>query len=532
MKLPALSSNWLEHSRSGLLREKETIRICFLAVFVWGMIAHAYGFVHCSLSHDVLNAFVAGTAENNSKIMFGRYFVPVYRAIFRGPVVLPWLIGLWGLLWNAISVCMVVHLLEVRSKFRIVLISGVMVTNITVISQIATYLHEYDVNAFSLVLAIGAVCLWRYRADLLNCILGGLCLMVSMGIYQSFVAVTVTLIIWLSIVDLLYEKSVKRIFVNGLWGILMVLLGGVLYALIMKVVHAATGVMLESRMDLTAGEEAGGLLAVYARLIIPAIIDLCGNLAHNAYYRIPQIVAIACIVVLLAVLSVRIFKRKKFTWDRLILIGILCLALPFGLNCVYFLAKGEGMHDVTTYATWFFYIILLQLAFWVFENLKESHAMAHFSVAAASILVICILWQNVTLSNTAYVKKQMEVDSTLSTMTRVVAMLEQRDDYVVGETKIAMVGVPQNLASRPVFDKVRTITGMDMETAFYGDAASTYYNNYEAYFRYVMNYPVNLCVGEERWEKVVMNPRVKAMPAFPKEGCMEMIDDILVIKVG
>lgn len=523
---------WCSHIYSEFLREKESIRFCFIVVFLWGMAAHAYGFVHCNLSHDVLNAFVASPMEETWKIMLGRYFVPVYRAIFRGSVTLPWLIGLWGLFWCTIAVYMVTRLLEMGSRFQTVLIAGIMVTNITFISQIATYLYEFDFNAFALVMAIGAVCLWRYKPGLLSCILGGICIMLSIGIYQSYVAVTVTLIIWISIMELLREKPVKQVFCNGLWGILMIALGGLFYFLIGKMVHSATGIALESRTDALYMEEGGSLLAVYIRLILPSIKDLGGNIVHPAYCRVPQLAAIVCILVFVTILTAWIIRRKKFTWDRILLIGVLCIALPFGINCVYFLAKGMGMHDLTVYAACFFYIIVLQLAFWVFQNGKDFSALAHPSVTATCLLVIWVLLQNVTLSNTAYVKKQMDVDSTFSTMTRVVSMLEQREDYVVGETKIALVGVPRNLASRPVFDKVRTITGVNHDSAFYSDKTSEYYNTYEAYFRYVMNYPVNLCAGEERTEKVMSRPEIEEMPIFPSTGCIQNLDGILVIKLS
>lgn len=529
MERKSVTPKWCDHIYSELWKEKETIRFCLIAVFLWGMIAHAYGFVHCSLSHDVLNAFVADTTEEICKIANGRYFVPVYRAVFRGPVTLPWLIGLWGLLWCSVAVYMVSRLLEMRSRLQIALTAGIMVTNITFISQIATYLHEFDINAFALVLVVGAVCLWKYKPGLVSSILGGVCIMLSIGIYQSYIAVTVTLIIWVSIMELLREKRVKTVFCNGLWGILLVLLGGVFYLLVARVIHSATGIVLDQR---TNPIQEGSVLTEYLRLIVPALVDLGGNIVHNAYQRLPQIAAIGCVLLLLAVHCVRIFRRKKFTWDRLALLGVLCLALPFGINCVYFLTKGMGMHDVTSYATCLFYVIVLQLAFWVLENEKDAFSMARPSAAAAWLLVIWVLLQNVTISNTVYLKKQMDTDSSLSTMTRVVAMLEQQEDYVIGQTKIALVGIPENHASRPVFDQVKTITGMNMESAFYIDDWTEYYNPYEDYFRYVLNYPVNLCMGQERQEKVLSRPEIREMPAFPNAGCIRMLDDILVVKLG
>ena len=527
-----LVPKWWERIYDAILREKETITVCLISVFVWGLIAHTYGFVHRNLTHDGLNVFVVEDWEETWKIMLGRYFVPVYRSIFRGPIMLPWLFGLLGLLWSSAAVYMVVKLLEVRSKFQMVLISGILVTNISYIAQIATYLYEFDFNTCAIVMAVGAVALWRWKKGLWGCLPGAVCVMLSIGIYQSFVAVTVTLIIWLSIMDLLQEKNVKDVFRNGLWGIGMLVLGGLLYFLVGQIVHSVTGIPLEARTDALAVAEGDSLIAQYIRLIIPAIRDLAGNIVHPAYCRVPQILAIGGILVILGTLCLIRIRKRKFTWDRIVLLGVLLLALPFGMNCVYFLAKGEGMHDLTTYATWYFYIILLQLAFWLFENDGESSWLADLGVSATSILLILVLVQNVTLSNTAYVKKKIDVDATFSTMTRIVAMMEQQEDYVIGETEVAVVGIIQDTSYRPAFDKIKTITGLDMDRAIYAYLADWNYNAYDSYFKYVMNYPVNLCVGEEREEKVLSDPRVHEMPSYPNSGCIQRINDILVVKVG
>ena len=57
------------------------------------------------------------------------------------------------------------------------------------------------------------------------------------------------------------------------------------------------------------------------------------------------------------------------------------------------------------------------------------------------------------------------------------------------------------------------------------------YRDYEEYFQYVLNIPIDLCTEEQRsalWEM----QEVKAMPVFPDEECMQTVDGILVVKMG
>ena len=74
------------------------------------------------------------------------------------------------------------------------------------------------------------------------------------------------------------------------------------------------------------------------------------------------------------------------------------------------------------------------------EVSQISALLRRFVMWVAYVLVAVLLVQNVTIANTAYVKKELDADATLSTMTRVADQLEQREDYVLGETPVAFIG--------------------------------------------------------------------------------------------
>ena len=88
---------------------------CLLFTFGWGLLAHAYGFLHDSFSHDVLNALVADNVETYWKMQLGRFSAVLYRRIIRGPVTMPWLLGLLALLWTALALFLTAKLLRIRS---------------------------------------------------------------------------------------------------------------------------------------------------------------------------------------------------------------------------------------------------------------------------------------------------------------------------------------------------------------------------------------------------------------------------------
>lgn len=519
-----------DRAKCYLLSHKKTLWLCFISVFLWGFLAHGYGFIHNPLCHDSLNAFIATQAEELWKVEIGRFFVPIYRAVFRGPVAMSWLIGIMGLLWTAISLFLVVKVLDFHSKVLTVLTAGIMVTNITNIAQIATYIHEYDCNAFSLMLAIFAVYFWHQDKGLLSIVAGSICLMASIGLYQAFFAVTVALIVWKSIMDLLDGNDVRKVFFHGIRGIATILLGGILYLLAGKLIYHFSGITAQSRTDaLNMGGQ--NPIVLYLKLIKPALVYLFNSIFHIAYSSKMYAISICAVSGFLALSVMHLFRKKKFTLDRILLILLLVGLMPFAMSCVFFLSKGSGMHDVTRYASWFFYIFILSLVFRLCDKDMLSDLKTYALRAAACVLVAVILWQNVVLANTAYVKREMEYNAELSTMTRVVAMLEQQEDFNPKESTVAFIGWPPSPPTIYGMENVNGILGLAYNSPIISDGSVHFYNLYKAYFTYVLQYPVNFC-SDDVHVKLKADPRVLALPAYPAEGCMQMIDGTFVIKLG
>ena len=521
--------------KSQLLVHKKSLYFCIVSVFIWGLLAHGYGILHNNLSHDVLNAFVATPTEERWKIELGRFLVPLYRIIFRGDgtgaVSLPWLIGMLGLAWTSVALCLVTRIFDIRSKLLVIFAAGIMTTNITNIAQIATYLYEFDVNCFSLMLSILAVYLWNRDKGIASFLVGSFCIMASIGLYQAYFAVTVTLIVGKSILDLLENKEIRPVFFHGLKGILMILAGGILYLLLGKLIFGITGITPQSRTDaLNMGGQ--NPILVYLRLLKPAILYLARNILHVAYRSKGFFLLLGLVLSLCVVSVIRMFAVNKFRRGRIVFILFLAALMPFAMSSVAILAKGQSVHDLTKYAIWFFYFFLALYAFQVYGKTVLSGSKIHILLRATTGLLICIiLWQNVILANTAYVKKETEANSTLSTMTRVVSQLEQREDYIPGETPIAFIGSPQHERIPYGMNRASTLTGLKATSAFTTDNSLYFYNAYKAYFAYVLQTPALFCTDEIH-QQLKQNPQVQMLPTFPQKGYMQMIDGVLVIKMG
>lgn len=423
---------------------------------------------------------------------------------------------------------MVVELFRVRSKVCIALIAGVMVTNISYIAQIATYHHEFDCNALSLLLSVAAVYFWERDRGFSSVFLGGICILLSLGIYQAFFAVSVTLIIGLSLRDLLEKENAKDVFFHGLRGIALLLLGGSFYFLTEKLICIYTGLEFWDRTNVFSyqGESS---LSYYLNLLKQALYFWTVKTNHYAYGSWYLGAALLLLSAAALLTTMWYFLKNKYGAARFLLSAALLACIPFAMVCLFLGTRGKDVHDLMIYAVWFFYIFLILLAT---RNAQLYPAKwTKWIQSASCILIAWILLQNITLANMAYAKRDLEERSALSTMTRVVSDLEHCEDYVYAQTPLAFVGVYQS-AEHP-YDplRVQQITGLIVDNSLHTDTSHSYYNTYAAYFRYVLQYQIKTCDPEFRNE-LVDDPRVQAMPAYPQRGYIQMVDDILVVKMS
>ena len=124
--------------------------------------------------------------------------------------------------------------------------------------------------------------------------------------------------------------------------------------------------------------------------------------------------------------------------------AVLALLLPFGMNWICLFCGGV-VHDLMMYA----YIVPLLAALaaneraWNLALADEGKQIGKKTRAAACVLplaVLTLLFDRGIYANQIYLKKDLEYDTTLSGMTRVVDRIEQVEGYIPGETPVKFLG--------------------------------------------------------------------------------------------
>ena len=505
--------------------DRKLLLLCFAAVFGFGLAAHAYGFLNAGFSHDMLNALVTDHVETYWKMQLGRPGIVLYRRIFRGLIAAPWQLGLLSLLWLSLTCFLTAKLFRIRSTLFPVLLGGILAVNLTTVAMTATYLYEMDADLFAVLLGVGAVFLWA-RFGWAGTLLGIPLVCCCMGTYQSMVSVPLTLAVLLCIAGLLRGENFSAVFRKGLRAVLMLALGAALYLLAVRLMCAWKGITLTP--DSYNSMDRASSLPFMQRLI------RVYRTWAQAFWN-PEKSHIEPVVLVLNILLPLTGAAGLLLWlvrgraggrEKLLLL-ILLLLLPLGMNTAQ-LGFSRDVHDLMKYSFWLFYLLCLLPVF-----LTEAEpAVPGLLRGGAAVLALLLLCSNIQTANIVYTKKHLEQDAALSLMTRVLYRLEEQPEYEPGETPLVFVGVSGQLRDRiPGFERYYDITGCEEASPLVKSLASYNYNIYAAWFRYIQNSPA-VMAETDLWNAMQTDPRVGEMPCYPEEDCMQLLDGVMVVKLG
>lgn len=479
------------------------------------LLAHAYRFLNAGFGLDAM--LIAEQVDIETQIALGRFMQPLYWLV-RGYITAPPVVGLFATAFLTGAVLLVLAMTGIRSRPGIALTCGVLAVNETLCVSYASYLPWVDVYMLSLLLCAAAVYVQtRFRRGFL---LSPLLYCMAMGLYQSYLQAAATLVMLMLLARALSGERPGALFAEGLGHAGAMLAGLLLYALVYPLAISLYGTTVSGEYNTVA--EVGH----YALSSIPGLLKKT-YLGPLRYFFAPEDATFLppAVNVLLAVLAlgalVCLIHRLPPASKGLILL-ILAL-LPFGMNFVTFISKGI-VHMLMNYAYFFFYVLCVMLAERVGEAVPVRPAVLR---AATPALLAGVLGVSILTANTLYMKRDLELQSTLSVMTRVLDLLEEEESYVPGETPVVLLNyltASKVAMIRPGFEDISEFQGM---RSTYADA---YDRSHAWYLQTLLGYRVNLV----RWEvsmDYTKDPITQDIPAFPDPDCVQIIDGIAFVRL-
>ena len=484
---------------------QQRLLLCFAAVFLFGLAAHAYGFLRAGFSHDMLNALVVTPVETYWKMQLGRPGIVLYRRVLRGLIAAPWQLGLLSLVWLSLSCFLITGLFRIPSRLFTVLTAGILTANLSLIAMTATFLYEMDADLFAMLVGIVAVWLWD-RGGWKGAFAGVLLICFCVGTYQSMVSVPITLIMLLSMAALLRGEDFRAVFRKGLRALVMLALGGLLYWVLVRLMCSWKGINLA--MD---------SLSLFGRLAHVYATWAAAFFQPAKSHVEPFVLAVNIALALLGLWHLLVWlKCGKAGGKEKLLLCALVLLLPLGMNT-----------DLMKTAFWLSGLALLLPVF----LLPEEKPLG-LTRALSVLLLFALFCANIQTANVVYTRKSLEQNAALSLMTRVLYRMEEREDYVPGETAVVFAGVSDQLQEQiPGFEATYDITGCEEASPIEKALTSYNYHIYAAYFRYILNNPAVLA-DSDVWNRMQQDARVSAMPCYPDAESMQMLDGMLIVKMG
>ena len=494
------------------------LKWCFAATALCMLLAHGFAWFNLFPSHDgTILVFDADVVM----LQLGRWVELLYFRFVRGRINAPWLNGAFTIVWTSLAVYLVGKLLQLGKKATIAL-CAVFSTAISVTLLYATYYDKTDLYACAMFLAVwGVYAVRRFRCRWWGVLFCSGCLCLAMGLYQGYIEFAIGLFLICLLRDCLTEDLAWAEYLRrGVTAVVSLLLGGVLYAVSLKVVLAYKHLeLIDSDNGLQQMGRAGvadylaRLPGAYKQVFTTLLgYDVWNNRGMRLATAVCLLLGLACLVLTL---------RKK-PLRAAVQVVILLVLLPLGLNVVYLLSERHPTL-LMLYPVYLVYALVLLLTG------LEPDTIPHSAAWLACLLCAFITVQNVIYANGAYTYRKLVYENTRAQVYTIMAKVEDLPGYVEGETPVVFSGDFTDSNFTYHNDLIRLYE--EGETGLSGSAI-TYDGTIKWWFGNIMGSSAKVVNTQEELDVWAENPAVQAMPSYPASGCIAMVDGAAVIKLS
>lgn len=485
----------------------------FFAAWIVGMLAHAYRFFNFLPSWDSMYNFT-GTGAT---YMSGRVFLDFFSKI-SSKYDMSWVNGALSLLYISIAVVLLIDLFQIKGRLSCILTAALVVSFPTVTS---TFAYMFTADSYMLAFLLAAAGVWltfRFKHGIWP---GMVCICLSMGTYQAYIAVALVLVLMVVIRDLLLEKkSMKAVFFSDYKYLLLVIGGAILYKITSSIINAALGVTLNGYQ----GIDSMGLmsLAEYKE----AFRKTASNLAHlfelqNGFVKHPYTLAnLAVLGGILIGTIILIIKNKTYKDVLGAVVSVLAVVfMPIAAFAVNFVSPHVSYHTLMEMGVCFLYLLLL-----LYIEHGNWAKRAGKALKALGIAVLVFLaYYNTVNANIAYFNMNLSYEKSYAVSGDILSRMQDLDEYDE-ITRVAVIG-----------DYHAYSGGIDeLKPAIMGVSNDLFLNGGWHYISFWNNcYGILFAQANGNEEGAIRETEeFQDMPVYPYKGCVSVINDTIVVKLS
>ena len=491
---------------------QQRLRLSALGTVVFYIAANGFGLFNYIPQHDSLNYI--SNFSGNWELIMGRFLLPLY-GFFRGNITVPLLTGIISMICLTIMVYALTDLFEINNPLLILLSAGFLSANITQTELLSSFIYIEDACMMSAALACLSVYVLIRKNGPGWIILSVALLVLSMGLYQAYLATAATLILLLSMTEIMkagkFEKeNLRKLLLNAA----ALFTAFLIYFLIKKLVMNVMGLQETSDYhSLTNILQDLGSIPERLYVNYGSKISMFFVRKEMTLGRVGNcLLAISAAMIILIILR----KQKMNIKNSMIFIT---LFLSSTLTALMF-NVGTGMVAYRlSFAIFLFYLFIIaaqEIYTIIFpENILPNRVISAF--------LFLVLWSNIVYSNGAYTTQKVIFDRSISLYTRVLDDIYEIPEYVHNQTPVILIGdytfddYAYNLSRKEYRD-----------LGAFKNTSVTYPLTVKNLMRY-LGEEINLVLDDNITAQTANRQEVKIMPSFPNKGYIQMLDGFLVI---
>lgn len=505
-----------ERSRRLWQRIAPAPKTAFFSTVLVGYLVHLYAFTNLIPNSDGLSRVF----DLQQMTVSGRWFLH-YASALNSFTQMPAVIGLLSLVFLGLAAALVVHLLKLRSAVLAGL-TGALMAAFPCMGY--TFLYMFTASAYCLAILLAVLSVWLSLRNKLGWLLAVVALALSMGTYQAYVTVAISLSLLVVLREVLNPTATFRSTLNlGLRLMAYLAAGAVLYYAILQVFLQVKDLELLSYLGMDAansGYPIGQLpyllfdcyKQVAAFFLIPGAAD--GFLSRGMF-------AGNCLAIVLglALFFCHLRSVNDGLWRPLGALAMVPL-FPLGMNFMQILTPASVPTPLMKYSFLCAYLLVILL----FDRGEyEAKLLGRYSVGLLCTAILLLSFFNT--NNLLYTASAQAHRATESYATRLMARIESCPGYEPG-MEIAIVGA---IPDEQIHSSVESYAQVD----HYSVPLHTVSPLNKHIYYYLNNWlsvPVNE-LPEETMLAISNSPEFREMPLYPALGSVHVLDGRVVVRM-
>lgn len=489
-----------------ILKNKDSIRPILLLSLLFMFCGHA--FCYANLSFSGASVMVDASKSNASLVADGQFLATLYWRV-RGSLSAPMIVGILSVLYLTASAVLIADMLRITHPLSLLALCGTLSLHVGVTAINASMLHMADTYFLAFLFAVLSA--WLCHQHRLGYIAGIFYLAAVPGIESSMLAAAPALLLITFLLNVLDGEAVS----DHLAMLIKSLMGGVV-GFALYYVAAFLFCHQQSAELCSTFQFIQPPLDMYLRPIRQLFAPTTSYAALCAFLS-GFLMALSVLALLIHLITIKLSGKVAL---------IICvILLPFVLGMPVF----DPEPNLAVNQSFVFSLLpvaMITVLDRLFDTLAACKAKRLRILTTAAFGITFL--SSIVFSNQIYLKKNLEYQTTLSVMTRVIEMAEQTDGFDPNSSTVAIVGCIENSPIAMAHKGFEHLAVLDAAANNY-TASSQEENTW--YFWEIMGYPFNFVTDFER-DQLAATAAVKSMPVFPNQGCCQMLGQTLVIRLS